>query len=184
MKKAYLGLTGLFLLPQTALAADVTASAGTGGSSPLAALWRVLLSPITVPYLPWQLPLLAPIALVLLLLVLIFCLLARRGGYRRGFREGERVVMRQMAREEQEAAVPPMPHRPAQQPPAAPAPKPAPQPEKAPTPPPAEKKPVPPAAEKPASPARETPAPAAPTPQEEKPDELDIDLLLEEIKRM
>lgn len=68
--------------------------------------------PITVPHLPWQLPLLAPVALVLVLVVLIFCLLARRGGYRRGFRE-ERVVMRQMAREEQEAAVPPMPHRPA-----------------------------------------------------------------------
>ena len=65
------------------------------------------------------------------------------------------------------------------------APKPAPQPEKAPTPPPAEeKKPAPPAAEKPASPVRETPAPAAPVSQEEKPDELDIDLLLEEIKRM
>ena len=83
----------------------------------------------------------------------------------------------------QEAAVPPMPHRPAPQQPAAP--KPAPQPEKAPTPPPAEeKKPAPPAAEKPASPVRETPAPAAPVSQEEKPDELDIDLLLEEIKRM
>ena len=131
----------------------------------------------------WQLPLLAPVALVLVLLLLIFCLLARRGGYRRGFREGERVVMRQMAREEQEAAVPPMPHRPAPQQPAAP--KSAPQPEKAPTPPPAEeKKPAPPAAEKPASPVRETPAPAAPVSQEEKPDELDIDLLLEEIKRM
>ena len=47
-----------------------------------------------------------------------------------------------------------------------------------------EKKPAPPAAEKPASPVRETPAPAAPASQEEKPDELDIDLLLEEIKRM
>ena len=47
-----------------------------------------------------------------------------------------------------------------------------------------EKKPAPPAAEKPASPVRETPAPAAPVSQEEKPDELDIDLLLEEIKRM
>ena len=34
------------------------------------------------------------------------------------------------------------------------------------------------------SPVRETPAPAAPVSQEEKPDELDIDLLLEEIKRM
>ena len=120
---------------------------------------------------------------LLVLVLLIFCLLARRGGYRRGFREGERVVMRQMAREEQEAAVPPMPHRPAPQQPAAP--KSAPQPEKAPTPPPAEeKKPAPPAAEKPASPVRETPAPAAPVSQEEKPDELDIDLLLEEIKRM
>ncbi len=54
-----------------------------------------------------------------------------------------------------------------------------------PTPSPAEeKKPAPPAAEKPASPVRETPAPAAPVSQEEKPDELDIDLLLEEIKRM
>ncbi len=168
MKKTYLGLMGLFLLPQTALAADAAAPASTSVSSPLAALWRVLLTPITVPHLPWQ---------------LIFCLLARRGGYRRGFREGERVVMRQMAREEQEAAVPPMPHRPAPQQPAAP--KPAPQPEKAPTPPPAEeKKPAPPAAEKPASPVRETPAPAAPVSQEEKPDELDIDLLLEEIKRM
>ena len=132
---------------------------------------------------PAILNMLAPVALVLVLLLLIFCLLARRGGYRRGFREGERVVMRQMAREEQEAAVPPMPHRPAPQQPAAP--KPAPQPEKAPTPPPAEeKKPAPPAAEKPASPVRETPAPAAPVSQEEKPDELDIDLLLEEIKRM
>ena len=153
MKKTYLGLMGLFLLPQTALAVDA-APASTSVSSPLAALWRVLLTPITVPHLPWQLPLLAPVALVLVLLLLIFCLLARRGGYHRGFREGERVVMRQMAREEQEAAVPPMPHRPAPQQPAAP--KPAPQPEKAPTPPPAE----------------------------EKPDELDIDLLLEEIKRM
>ena len=102
MKKTYLGLMGLFLLPQTALAA----STDPGGSSPLAALWRVLLTPITVPHLPWQLPLLAPVALVLVLVLLIFCLLARRGGYRRGFREGERVVMRQMAREEQEAAVP------------------------------------------------------------------------------
>ena len=158
MKKTYLGLMGLFLLPQTALAVDAAAPASTSVSSPLAALWRVLL-------------------------LRIFCLLARRGGYRRGFREGERVVMRQMAREEQEAAVPPMPHRPAPQQPAAP--KPAPQPEKAPTPPPAEeKKPAPPAAEKPASPVRETPAPAAPASQEEKPDELDIDLLLEEIKRM
>ena len=46
---------------------------------------------------------------------------------------GGGVVMRQMAREEQEAAVPPMPHRPAPQQPAAP--KSAPQPEKAPTPP-------------------------------------------------
>lgn len=183
MKKTYLGLMGLFLLPQTALAVDAAAPASTGVSSPLAALWRVLLTPITVPYLPWQLPLLAPVALVLVLVLLIFCLLARRGGYRRGFREGERVVMRQMAREEQEAAVPPMPHRPAPQQPAVP--KPAPQPEKAPTPPPAEeKKPAPPAAEKPASPVRETPAPAAPVSQEEKPDELDIDLLLEEIKRM
>ena len=183
MKKTYLGLMGLFLLPQTALAVDAAAPASTSVNSPLAALWRVLLTPITVPHLPWQLPLLAPVALVLVLLVLIFCLLARRGGYRRGFREGERVVMRQMAREEQEAAVPPMPHRPAPQQPAAP--KPAPQPEKAPTPPPAEeKKPAPPAAEKPASPVRETPAPAAPASQEEKPDELDIDLLLEEIKRM
>ena len=149
---------GLFLLPQTALAVDAAAPASTSVSSPLAALWRVLLTPITVPHLPWQLPLLAPVALVLALLVLIFCLLARRGGYRRGFREGERVVMRQMAREEQEAAVPPMPHRPAPQQPAAP--KPAPQPERAPTSPPAEeKKPAPPAAEKPASPVRETPAP-------------------------
>ena len=183
MKKTYLGLMGLFLLPQTALAVDAAAPASTSVSSPLTALWRVLLTPITVPHLPWQLPLLAPVALVLVLLLLIFCLLARRGGYRRGFREGERVVMRQMAREEQEAAVPPMPHRPAPQQPAAP--KPAPQPEKAPTPPPAEeKKPAPPAAEKPASPVRETPAPAAPVSQEEKPDELDIDLLLEEIKRM
>ena len=145
MKKTYLGLMGLFLLPQTALAVDAAAPASTSVSSPLAALWRVLLTPITVPHLPWQLPLLA--------------------------------------REEQEAAVPPMPHRPAPQQPAAP--KPAPQPEKAPTPPPAEeKKPAPPAAEKPASPVRETPAPAAPASQEEKPDELDIDLLLEEIKRM
>ena len=178
MKKTYLGLAGLFLLPQTALAVDAAAPASTSVSSPLAALWRVLLTPITVPHLPWQLPLLAPVALVLVLGLLIFCLLARRG-----FREGERVVMRQMAREEQEAAVPPMPHRPAPQQPAAP--KSAPQPEKAPTPPPAEeKKPAPPAAEKPASPVRETPAPAAPAPQEEKPDELDIDLLLEEIKRM
>ena len=183
MKKTYLGLMGLFLLPQTALAVDAAAPASTSVSSPLAALWRVLLTPITVPHLQWQLPLLAPVALVLVLLLLIFCLLARCGGYRRGFREGERVVMRQMAREEQEAAVPPMPHRPAPQQPAAP--KSAPQPEKAPTPSPAEeKKPAPPAAEKPASPVRETPAPAAPVSQEEKPDELDIDLLLEEIKRM
>ena len=120
MKKTYLGLMGLFLLPQTALAVDAAAPASTSVSSPLAALWRVLLTPITVPHLPWQLPLLAPVALVLVLLLLIFCLLARRGGYRRGFREGERVVMRQMAREEQEAAVPPMPHRPAPQQPAAP----------------------------------------------------------------
>ena len=142
MKKVCLGLAGLFLLPQTALAVDAAAPASTSVSSPLAALWRVLLTPITVPHLPWQLPLLAPVALVLVLVVLIFCLLARRGGYRRGFREGERVVMRQMAREEQEAAVPPMPHRPAPQ------------------------------------------QPAAPVSQEEKPDELDIDLLLEEIKRM
>ena len=137
MKKVCLGLAGLFLLPQTALAVDAAAPASTSVSSPLAALWRVLLTPITVPHLPWQLPLLAPVALVLVLLLLIFCLLARRGGYRRGFREGERVVMRQMAREEQEA-----------------------------------------------SPVRETPAPAAPVSQEEKSDELDIDLLLEEIKRM
>ena len=107
MKKTYLGLMGLFLLPQTALAVDAAAPASTSVSSPLAALWRVLLTPITVPHLPWQLPLLAPVALVLVLVLLIFCLLARRGGYRRGFREGERVVMRQMAREEQEAAVPP-----------------------------------------------------------------------------
>ena len=42
-------------------------------------------------------------------------------------------MMRQMAREEQEAAVPPMPHRPSQQQPAAP--EACPQPEKAPTPP-------------------------------------------------
>ena len=120
MKKTYLGLMGLFLLPQTALAVDAAAPASTSVSSPLAALWRVLLTPITVPHLPWQLPLLAPVALVLVLVLLIFCLLARRGGYRRGFREGERVVMRQMAREEQETAVPPMPHRPAPQQPAAP----------------------------------------------------------------
>lgn len=53
--------------------------ASTSVSSPLAALWRVLLTPITVPHLPWQLPLLAPVALVLVLLLLIFCLLARRG---------------------------------------------------------------------------------------------------------
>ena len=86
MKKTYLGLMGLFLLPQTALAVDAAAPASTGVSSPLAALWRVLLTPITVPYLPWQLPLLAPVALVLVLVLLIFCLLARRGGYRRGFR--------------------------------------------------------------------------------------------------
>lgn len=75
-------------------AVDAAAPASTSVSSPLAALWRVLLTPITVPHLPWQLPLLAPVALVLVLLLLIFCLLARRGGYRRGFREGERVVMR------------------------------------------------------------------------------------------
>ena len=92
MKKTYLGLMGLFLLPQTALAVDAAAPASTSVSSPLAALWRVLLTPITVPHLPWQLPLLAPVALVLVLLLLIFCLLARRGGYRRGFREGERAA--------------------------------------------------------------------------------------------
>ena len=68
MKKTYLGLMGLFLLPQTALAVDAAAPASTSVSSPLAALWRVLLTPITVPYLPWQLPLLAPVALVLVLL--------------------------------------------------------------------------------------------------------------------
>jgi len=99
--------------------------------------------------------------------------------------EGQKYFARTLdaVHQEQETAVPPMPHRPAPQQPAAP--KPAPQPEKAPTPPPAEeKKPAPPAAEKPASPVRETPAPAAPVSQEEKPDELDIDLLLEEIKRM
>ena len=80
MKKVCLGLAGLFLLPQTALAVDAAAPASTSVSSPLAALWRVLLTPITVPHLPWQLPLLAPVALVLVLGVLIFCLLARRGG--------------------------------------------------------------------------------------------------------
>ena len=71
MKKTYLGLMGLFLLPQTALAVDAAAPASTSVSSPLAALWRVLLTPITVPHLPWQLPLLAPVALVLVLLVLV-----------------------------------------------------------------------------------------------------------------
>ena len=53
MKKTYLGLMGLFLLPQTALAVDAAAPASTSVSSPLAALWRVLLTPITVPHLPW-----------------------------------------------------------------------------------------------------------------------------------
>ena len=56
MKKTYLGLMGLFLLPQTALAVDAAAPASTSVSSPLAALWRALLTPITVPRLPWQLP--------------------------------------------------------------------------------------------------------------------------------
>ena len=69
MKKVCLGLAGLFLLPQTALAVDAAAPASTSVSSPLAALWRVLLTPITVPHLPWQLPLLAPVALVLVLVV-------------------------------------------------------------------------------------------------------------------
>lgn len=46
MKKTYLGLMGLFLLPQTALAVDAAAPASTSVSSPLAALWRVLLTPI------------------------------------------------------------------------------------------------------------------------------------------
>ena len=53
MKKVCLGLAGLFLLPQTALAVDAAAPASTSVSSPLAALWRVLLTPITVPHLPW-----------------------------------------------------------------------------------------------------------------------------------
>lgn len=53
MKKTYLGLMGLFLLPQTAMAVDAAAPASTSVSSPLAALWRVLLTPITVPHLPW-----------------------------------------------------------------------------------------------------------------------------------
>ena len=52
MKKVCLGLAGLFLLPQTALAVDAAAPASTSVSSPLAALWRVLLTPITVPHLP------------------------------------------------------------------------------------------------------------------------------------
>ena len=71
MKKTYLGLMGLFLLPQTALAVDAAAPASTSVSSPLAALWRVLLTPITVPHLPWQLPLLAPVAMVLVLLLYV-----------------------------------------------------------------------------------------------------------------
>ena len=72
MKKTYLGLMGLFLLPQTALAVDAAAPASTSVSSPLAALWRVLLTPIPVPHLPWQLPLLAPVALVLVLVFSFF----------------------------------------------------------------------------------------------------------------
>ena len=82
MKKTYLGLMGLFLLPQTALAVDAAAPASTSVSSPLAALWRVLLTPITVPHLPWQLPLLAPVALVLVLLLLILWQLHRCLGVR------------------------------------------------------------------------------------------------------
>lgn len=159
------------------------APASTSVSSPLAALWRVLLTPITVPHLPWQLPLLAPVALVLVLLLLIFCLLARRGGYRRGFREGERVVMRQMAREEQEAAVPPMP------PPSGPAPARRPEACSAA----GEGSHAPACGGEKARPSGSRKAgisrpgntgPRRPVSQEEKPDELDIDLLLEEIKRM